>query len=209
MMIRALDHVLGTGAKVDLLRALAQLDTPTSGREAERLAGVAHGSARKALSELVAVGVLKLTTTPGTYLYEINRDHDFVPHLETLFRAEAARHAAVRDEVRDAIRKLDLKQKVVSVIVFGSAARGDTTPESDLDLLVLVKDAADSNAARDLVEAVSDRLRARYGARLSALVLTVSEARARHEQGDPLMRNIVAEGRTLTGMPIQEALDTW
>lgn len=208
-MIKALDHVLGTGAKVDLLRVLARLDTPTSGREAERLAGVAHGSARKALSELVAVGVLRLTTTPGTYLYEINRDHDFVPHLETLFKAEAARLPSLSDEVRSALQKLDLEQKVVSVIVFGSAARGDTTPESDLDLLVLVRDPADSSAARDLVEAVSDRLRARYGAQPSALVLTASEARERHRQGDPLMQNILADGRTLVGIPIQEALGTW
>lgn len=209
MIANALNHVLGTNAKVDLLRILIQLDSPTSGREAERLARVTHRSAVKALGELAMVGVLKLTTTPGTHLYQINRDHDFVPPLEALFRAEAARLTSLADEVRNALRELNLEQRISSVTVFGSAARGDTRPDSDLDLLVLVGNQSDAGAARELPGVLSDRLRTRYGARPSVLVLSASAARERYDDGDPLLQNIATDGRTLIGTPIQEVLGTW
>ena len=205
----ALNHILGTSAKVDLLRVLMQLDTPTSGREAERLARVAHMSAIKALGELTAVGVLNLTRTAATHLYQINRDHDLVPPLEALFKAEADRLAALREEARSALGELDLEEKVTSVVIYGSAARGETRPDSDLDLLVVVENKADVSAARELPGVLSDRLRTRYGARPSVLVLSASAARERYENGDPLLQNIATDGRTLIGTPIQEVLGTW
>jgi predicted nucleotidyltransferase len=209
VIANALNHVLGTTAKVDLLRILIKLDSPTSGREAERLARVTHRSAVRALGELAMVGVLKLTTTPGTHLYQINRDHDLVPPLEALFKAEAARLSSLRDEVRNALRTLNLEQRISSVTVFGSAARGDTRPDSDLDLLVLLEHYSDATAAQEILGVLSDRLRTRYGARPSVLVLSASTARQRYEEGDPLLQNIATDGRTLIGTPIQEILGTW
>lgn len=209
MIANALNHILGTTAKIDLLRVLIQLDTPTSGREAERLARVAHMSAIKALRELTAVGVLNLTRTAATHLYQVNRDHDLVPPLEALFRAEAARLTSLGDEVRNAVRELNLEQRISSVTVFGSAARGDTRPDSDLDLLVLVQHHLDASATQEILGVLSDRLRSRYGARPSVLVLTPSAARERYEDDDPLMQNIATDGRTLIGTPIQEILGTW
>ena len=209
MIANALNHILGTVAKVDLLRVLIQLDTPASGREAERLARVAHVSGSKALRELSAAGVLKLTRTPGAYLYQINRDHDLVPPLQALFDAERARVESLREEMKQALATLDLEPKLVSAVVFGSTARGDTRPDSDLDLLFLVRRASDASAARVLPGILSDRLGTRYGVRPSVLVLDVATARRRYEEGDPLLRNIATDGRTLIGNPIQEVLGTW
>lgn len=209
MIANALNHVLGTDAKVDLLRVLIQLDTPASGREAERLARVAHMSASKALSELAAAGVLKLTKTRGAHLYEVNRHHDLVPPLQALFDAERTRVASLREEVKEALDTLDVSDKIASAVVFGSTARGDTRPDSDLDLLVLVRHTSDATAARALPGILSERLGTRYGARPSVLVMAASAARQRYEEGDPLLQNIAREGRTLIGTPIQEVLGTW
>lgn len=209
MIPNALNHILGTTAKIDLLRVLIRLDTPTSGREAERLARVAHMSAIKALGELAAVGVLSLTRTQATHLYQINRDHDLVPPLEALFKAEADRFASLGDEAKSALVELDLEQKVTSVVIYGSAARGDTRPDSDLDILILVRHDADASAAREILGVLSGRLRLRYGARPSVLVLAVSAARERYDDGDPLLQNIAIDGRTLIGTPVQEVLGTW
>jgi predicted nucleotidyltransferase len=209
MLLSALDHILGTTAKVRLLRALLPLDTPASGREAERLAGVAHRSATRALDDLVTSGVLHRTTTPGAHLYQINREHDLTPVLESLFRGEAARLGSLREEIEAALGAADLKGTVSSVVLFGSAARGDARPASDLDLLVLVEDRSQSEAAGDFLGAVSARLRSRYGARPSVLVVAIAEARRRLEDGDSLMQNVISDGRTLVGAPIQEVLGAW
>jgi len=57
-------------------------------------------------------------------------------------RVEAPRRAVTLDEVgahRDAITQLGVRFGVRNIRVFGSVARGETTPESDLDLLVDVE----------------------------------------------------------------------
>jgi predicted nucleotidyltransferase len=209
MLRNALDHILGTTAKVRLLRALLPLDTPASGREAERLAKVAHRSATRALDDLVGLGVFRRTTTPATHLYQVNREHDLIPLLDALFQGEASRVASLREEIEAVLMAADLKDTVSSVVLFGSAARGDARPDSDLDLLVLVREPAEREAAGDFLGAVSDRLRSRYGARASVLVVSIPDARRRLADGDALMRNVVHDGRTLVGIPIQEALGAW
>jgi predicted nucleotidyltransferase len=209
MIGSALDHILGTTAKVRLLRALLPLETPASGREAERLGNVSHRSASRALDDLVALGILRRTTTPGTHLYQANRENDLVPFLEALFRGEATRLASLREEIEAALVATDLEGTVTSVVLFGSAARGDARPESDLDLLVLVEDRLQSEAASDFLAAISNRLRSRYGARASVLVLSVAEARRRLEAGDALMQNVVHDGRNLFGTPVHEAPGAW
>lgn len=53
------------------------------------------------------------------------------------------------------------------------------------------------------------RNRERYGARASVLVLAIPEARHRLDDGDPLLREIARNSRTLFGTRIQEALNVW
>lgn len=57
-------------------------------------------------------------------------------------RVEAPRRAVTLDEVRahrDAITRLSERFGVRNIRVFGSVARGEATPDSDLDLLVDVE----------------------------------------------------------------------
>lgn len=209
MFTNALDHILGTTAKVRLLRALLPLTTPASGREAERLADVSHRSATHALNDLVSLGVLRRTTTPATHLYLVNRDHDLVPLLASLFQGESARLASLRKEIEFLIVDASLADTIAGVTLFGSAARGDGRPNSDLDLLVLVGDRSHSQTAGEVLGVVSDRLQSRYGARASLLVLSIPDARSRLVEGDPLMKSILNDGRTLFGGSIRETLDVW
>jgi predicted nucleotidyltransferase len=157
----------------------------------------------------VALGVIRRTTTPGTHLYEVNREHDLVPVLTALFEGESARLASLRETIETALAAANLEGTVSSVILFGSAARGDARPDSDLDLLVLTGDRLRSEAADEFLAAVSDRLRARYGARASVLVLSIPEARKRLEDGDPLMQSVLSDGRGLFGAPVREVLGVW
>jgi hypothetical protein len=57
-------------------------------------------------------------------------------------RVEAPRRAVTLDEVRahrDAITQLGVRFGMRNIRVFGSVARGEATPDSDLDLLVDVE----------------------------------------------------------------------
>jgi predicted nucleotidyltransferase len=61
------------------------------------------------------------------------------PGSQAALKAEAPRRAVTLDEVRahrDAIIRLGQRFGVRNIRVFGSVARGEATPVSDLDLLV-------------------------------------------------------------------------
>ena len=89
---KPLNHVLGTSAKVRLLRELLPLEHAVSGREAARRADLSPGAANRALGELVDSGVLDRTEAGRQHLYVVNRRNYLVQGgLEQLFRAEQNR----------------------------------------------------------------------------------------------------------------------
>ncbi|MBI5092080.1 MAG: nucleotidyltransferase domain-containing protein [Candidatus Hydrogenedentes bacterium] len=46
----------------------------------------------------------------------------------------------VADPIPEAVRRIVAEAHPLSVVVFGSAARGDTRPDSDLDFMVVMPD---------------------------------------------------------------------
>jgi uncharacterized protein len=68
------------------------------------------------------------------------------------------------------LRKLYDQFHVVSVILYGSVARGETDEESDIDLLILTAEPLSGLARYDITDVVFD-VNLRYGTNFSTLVL--------------------------------------
>lgn len=103
-----------------------------TGRELQRVIG--HGShqgIRNAADRLAEQGVVARRSVGNANLYQLNRDHVAASWIEGL----ASLPAQVLDRLRDAIRRWEHPPTLV--VLFGSVARGEATPESDLDLLVV------------------------------------------------------------------------
>ncbi|MQA89653.1 MAG: hypothetical protein GEU90_05395 [Gemmatimonas sp.] len=203
MLFDPFDAVLGTTSKVRLLRALVPLSQPLSGREAARRAGVSH-IAQRALEELASIRVLNRDQSGGQYLYTFNREHALAPAIEQMFEAEGRFTDGIIQRLRDVI---DRTKNVETAVVFGSAARGEAKPSSDLDVLVLVQ----SPRARDdmytaLVDA-SPSLVSAFGVRLSPVVLTVDRFQRQHAEGDPFVAEVLRDARRISGRPIDELID--
>jgi hypothetical protein len=116
----------------DVLSALAGAETEMTGRELHRVIG--HGShqgIRNAADRLAGQGVLSRRSAGNANLYRLNRDHVAAAWIEGL----AHLPAQVLDQLRGAID--GWAQLPVLVVLFGSVARGEATPHSDLDLLVV------------------------------------------------------------------------
>jgi hypothetical protein len=116
----------------DVLSVLARAEAEMTGREIQRVIG--HGShqgIRNAADRLAEEGVVSRRSAGNANLYELNRDHVAASWIEGL----ASLPAQVLGRLRDAIDEWE--QPPTLVVLFGSVARGDATPESDLDLLVV------------------------------------------------------------------------
>ena len=126
MLYHVLDAVLGSGIKVQILRALVPLRSAVTGREAQRLAGVrSDQGARQALRELAELGVLQREHSSASHLYRVNLKHELLPPLTALFEAESTRVQSLKQLLRNALKRAELTARVESVILFGSNARND------------------------------------------------------------------------------------
>lgn len=210
MLVHVLDAVLGTTTKVRILRALLPLTDPVSGTEARRLAQVRSvKSMWAALDELTELGILERGQTRGTHLYRINGEHHLAGPLAALFDAEASRAGAVRRALRSALQDAGLAESVRAAVLYGSNARREAGPRSDLDVLVVTRSETDVRPVQDVLMDAGRAIEARFGPTLSAYVLPESRARERYRDGDPLLLTIEAEGLELFGTPFQELVQAW
>ena len=200
MLFEPLDHILGTRSKVRLLRVLVPLDRPVSGREAARLAGLSH-QAIAVLDDLAAAGIVERQEASGQHLYTFARSNSLAPVIERLFSEERMRAAEL---FRRLAWFLGSTESVLGAVIFGSAARGEAVPGSDLDLLVVVPDATSKRWAADRLVDLSPDVRRMFGAELSPVVLTLAELHRQHAEGDPFIEEVLRDERTVIGLPIRE-----
>jgi predicted nucleotidyltransferase len=210
MLVHVLDAMLGTTTKVRILRALLRLTSPASGTEARGLAGVRSVKAMwTSLAELTELGILLRDQTPGTHLYRINREHHLAAPLAALFAAEASRVGEVRKALRSALEDAGLLDSVRSAVLYGSNARGEASPRSDLDVFVVTRDEAAVPLVRDVFLDAGSVIENRFGPFLSAYVLPEARVRERYQGGDPLLHTIEEEGQEVFGTPFDELVQSW
>jgi predicted nucleotidyltransferase len=116
----------------DVLAVLAGAEEAFSGRRIHRLVG--HGSeagVRKAVERLVDQGIVLRSQAGRANLYQLNREHVAAAGIEIL----AASRSELIARLREAIVRWEVPPR--AVVLFGSVARGEAEPESDLDLLVV------------------------------------------------------------------------
>lgn len=199
-----LGAVLGTRAKVDLLRVLTAGGAPMSQRELARRAGVTLRSAQAALVDLYGVGVARKLEGGRDHLTVLNDRHQLAPALVAVFSAEAELALGVRRSIV-ALARGD-RRPPLGLYLFGSVARADETTESDLDVLLIARDAPHRELLLGRVLAGVDLLRVQYGVRLSPLAYTLEEARrgwaARAAPWPDIARDVVP----MLGPPLSELL---
>ncbi|PKO22828.1 MAG: hypothetical protein CVU38_07425 [Chloroflexi bacterium HGW-Chloroflexi-1] len=90
--------------------------------------------------------------------------------------------------------------RLVHVVLFGSKARGDFDPESDLDVLVVLNDG--DWRLRDAVALVAFDPMLEYGVILSPLVVDAADYTWWQDHHAPIYRHISAEGVELWTKPL-------
>lgn len=202
MLLDPLDHLLGTRTKVRILRALVPLDRPVSGREAARLAGVSR-IALRAMEELAAAGILNQDQATGQHLFTFERRHHLAPVIETLFDAERQFTSAIFGRIRET---LEDAESVESAVVFGSSARGEARPRSDLDLLVVVRRHDEREGVRMALAELEPGLFTDFGVRLSPVVLTLEQVRKQGEENDPFIGEVQRDARHVMGRTVEDLI---
>jgi predicted nucleotidyltransferase len=140
------------------------------------------------------------------YLVSLNREHRLASALVELFRGEAEHFLELRSSLVSSVEPGARGRGVLSVVVFGSAARSQDALGSDLDVLLLARDDKARRAALDSVEHSREALRARFGVSARPIAYAIPEARRLWRARRPPLTEAARDGIVLLGPPLEELL---
>jgi predicted nucleotidyltransferase len=101
----------------------------------------------------------------------------------------------VSKEIRNITAQIIEKYKPDKIILFGSAARGEITPDSDVDFLIIKKETPlyGADRIRELSRVIDRNIPVDF------FIYRPEEFNKRLKMGDPFLKTIVKEGKVLYG----------
>jgi len=180
----------------DVLRILASAETEFTPPEVHRLVG-AHSVAgiRKGLERLVGQGIVLQRGAGKGSLYQLNRDHLAAGAVIELSRMKEELLVRMRKELGE------WEIRSAYAAVFGSAARNDMRPDSDIDLLVVrPRDVeADDDVWSEQLYEIANTVHRWTGNSTNVLELGETEVLEAAGNGDPVLVAISEEGIRIQG----------
>ncbi len=185
-------EALASADRARLLTVLYRAGLPLSGRMIAALTdSVSQPTVSRLLVNLVRTGLV--LQVPGGYM--INREHLAYQAVETLLDSTAEFGRRVSEAVAG------WNTEPVSVVLFGSTARGEASPASDIDVLIVrpLDTAADDQQWADDVAMLAERVQLWTGAACEVLEYDPAELEQLTREGDPLVDALRLDGITLAG----------
>ena len=102
---------------------------------------------------------------------------------------------AVKEFVRRAIGKY--RDKIDSIILFGSVARGEAREDSDIDILVVIKERNIEDMKE--IHGIAFEVSMEHSQSISPKIYAVNEILNRMEIGAPFIKEVLKEGVSLYG----------
>lgn len=117
-------------------------------RALQRHTGLGIRSLRRELERLEAHGLVEaVREDDGRFIHHPKLEHPGWRPLESMVRAFAAPEEVLEDALAD------LATRIRAAFIFGSAARGDIRPDSDIDLFVVADDLDRAELSSHLMDA--------------------------------------------------------
>lgn len=192
-----LTALLGSVGHVRVLRALTTNRAPQSAPQVAAAAGLTPQGTRGVLEVLVRQRLVKVHGSGRTQLYELNAAHPLASSLAALFHDEQGRWDALMSSIRDV---LDRHGAVSAAWLYGSVARGDDSPDSDVDIALVVRSQSVADQVREALMPLEDAQQIR----ISLTALTTKDLAVLPES-DPWWVSVMREGRVLKGAAPDQA----
>lgn len=188
------NDLLGTPGNVRLLRELFRHGGQLTAPQLAARTGMTAQGVRFTLAALEQTGAVDSAGSARTRLYSARRGFPLATALDALFRDEEERHTAVMAAITEAVQR---DGDIRAAWLYGSAARGEDRPDSDLDLVIATRDGCrvpSSARLRSALEEPAERL----SFTPSIVALDPDDVR-RIAGGDPWWRNLVRDALMLKG----------
>lgn len=195
-----IDSIFGTRSRTAVLRLLHGVRVPLNASQVALQTRMSPPAATTALRELESMGLVRSSPVGRAWIYWLVRENIYVRQIvDTAFEAEESMPCELALALERAFSGF-----AVSVVLFGSYARGDQTSESDIDVVLIAADKITRPALEEAADVESMRLRYEWGATISPLVYERSEAAALRRTSPALFAEIQRDGIVVSGMSPEE-----
>lgn len=183
----SLQNIFGNKNKVKVLRFLFQHKIGAEFTESElaRLSNVPVQTLNRLVKGLINSNLVIGRRVGNARLISLNSKHPLFEEISSLMKAENKKPIQeLKRLIKAELKKTELKE----CWIFGSVARGDKTPESDIDILMV---GSDKDKLNDIGTDLSLKVKETLGNTVSIVTARVSEF---HSPKSDLMKTIQTEG---------------
>jgi len=188
-----LEGMLSSKSKVKIIRILiGSPEREFSLNDVLRETKMSWGTAYPSMKSLVSSRIVTARKAGRTKIYRINKNNLLFRELSGMFKGESEAPLRIAKEFTSKLGKHGIE----SVILFGSAARGEAKDKSDIDLLFITKGPKPAKKETDaLVRDFADR----YDIDIVPIYMTQPEFDRRKKKFDRFVMNVIQEGVVLFG----------
>lgn len=188
------------GAKGKVLAAMLGTSGELNLRAIARVAGVSVAQASRVLPGLVELGVIARREIPPSSMFRLVPEHIATRALLDVYGARRNVFTEMGGSARE------IRPQPVSVVIFGSFARGDSDTESDIDVVVVRPAGVDEEDERWLaaVETWRATMSRLAGNRVEILDFGIDEIVAKFNGRGELWRHIRRDGRVVFGQGLDQ-----
>jgi DNA-binding transcriptional ArsR family regulator len=185
-----------------VLAALAGATKQRTGRELARLAGRSQDATQRVLDRLVEHGLVLQEDAGRSRIYGLNRDHVATPAVTMLVEMRAI----LFQRIGEAVGEWEVPPLHLSI--FGSAARGDGSTGSDVDVFVvrLADVDADNEGWRQQVDTLAESIYAWSGNFAGISEVGADELELLRRQRPPVVDELERDSVRIFGQPLRELL---
>jgi len=166
--------VLNSKTKVKIIKFLLTHEASMSEREIASILKVSHMSVNRTMRDLAELNFVDFVTIGKAHLWRVNRKSYAFRVLSELIKGVSGITKPLEDLKKVLLRNLS-ETLIKRVVLFGSIAEGSERINSDIDVLVLVKDKQSKEKLEPEIEKLSNICFEAYGNRLAPYILTEQE----------------------------------
>jgi predicted nucleotidyltransferase len=180
-----------------LVKSQAQL----SGREIAKNVGLSHVKAHTALKDLTRQGVVIMRSVGSSLVCWLNEDHFLVKEI---IRPAFEKEEGLFEYISRLILKEISSPKPLSMILFGSFAKGNASADSDIDVVIVYPHSKNKTVISKELSEAEKKITSLFGNHLSSVPLSIDEFQKKLKKKDAFINEIIRSGKVIHGKNISE-----
>lgn len=170
-------------AIIKVFMTLRNQDRQLSIRDVSRMANLSPSSAKYSLDLLYENGFVAMKKIGRSHLFKVN-DSFVAKHAKILISLSEIHNSGLVNEL------LSKNNSIISIILYGSVARGEDNPDSDIDLLIISRNRLEKfsiNSDKDLKREIT------------SIKYTIAEWRQKAKTDKAFYDRVIMDGISLHG----------